>query len=324
METFLSDFNPAVIAAGAAAVFSVMAFYFFFNTSAKEATFRKRMASVKDHRSALRQTQRELAAARSGASGDKRNAEAMSKALKKLNLQSVLSDKDLKLRLLRAGMRDRSDLVKFVFKQVAYPPVVAAVAYFAYANFFAPEEFHLVQTLSVVLGGLMIGYILPGQQIDGATQKRQKEILRAYPDALDLMTICVESGMSVEQSFNKVSSELGPSALALSEEFQLTTAELSYLGDRRKALENLALRTNLEQVKAITSALIQAERYGTPVGQALRVISGESRFDRMARAEAKAASLPAMLTVPMMVFFIPVLFVVILGPAIIQVMEQMG
>ena len=139
----------------------------------------------------------------------------------------------------------------------------------------------------------------------------------AFPDALDLLLICVEAGMSIESAFNKVAGEIGAASIALAEELGLTTAELSYLQERRKAYENLALRTGHEGVKAVTTALIQAERYGTPLGVALRVMAQENRDMRLAAAEKKAAALPAQLTVPMILFFLPVLFVVIMGPAAI-------
>ena len=146
----------------------------------------------------------------------------------------------------------------------------------------------------------------------------------AFPDALDLLLICIEAGMSMEASFQKVTQEIAVQSLVLAEEMGLTTAELNYLGDRRQALENLALRTGMDGVKAVTTALSQAERYGTPLGMALRVMAQENRDERMSRAETKAASLPAKLTVPMIVFFLPCLFVVILGPAILRIMEVMA
>jgi tight adherence protein C len=144
---------------------------------------------------------------------------------------------------------------------------------------------------------------------------------RAFPDALDLLLICVESGMSIEAAFRKVSDQVGSQAVALAEELTLTTAELSYLPDRRQAYENLARRTDLESVKSVCIALQQAERYGTPLAQTLRVLAQESRDMRMSEAEKKAAGLPPKLTVPMILFFLPVLFIVILGPAAIKVMH---
>jgi tight adherence protein C len=148
--------------------------------------------------------------------------------------------------------------------------------------------------------------------------KRQASIRQAFPDALDLTLICVESGMSTEQSFRKVATEIGMQSIPLAEELTLATAELSYLADRRQAYENLAARTGLEGVRSVATALIQAERYGTPLGQTLRVLSQEFRDQRMNTAEKKAAALPPKLTVPMILFFLPVLFVVILGPAYIE------
>ncbi len=142
---------------------------------------------------------------------------------------------------------------------------------------------------------------------------------RSFPDAMDLLLICVESGMSIEHAFRKVAQEIGNQSVQLAEELTLTTAELSYLPDRRSAYENLGLRTGIDSVKQIVTVLIQAERYGTPLGAALRVVSKESRDNRMLLAEKKAVALPPKLTVPMILFFLPVLFAVIMTPAIIQI-----
>jgi tight adherence protein C len=144
----------------------------------------------------------------------------------------------------------------------------------------------------------------------------------AFPDSLDLMLICVESGMSIEHAFRKVGQEIGVQSVPLAEEFALATAELSYLPDRRTAYLNLAARTGLDSIKQIATVLIQAEKYGTPLGTALRVTAQESRDQRMMMAEQKAASLPPKLTVPMIVFFLPVLMVVVMAPAIISVMAE--
>jgi len=152
-------------------------------------------------------------------------------------------------------------------------------------------------------------------------KRRQTSVKQAFPDALDMLLICVQSGMSIEAAFQKVSGEVGPQSLELAEELSLTTAELSYLQDRRLAFENFGKRTGIPGIKAVATALIQAERYGTPVGTALRVMAKESREMRMADAEKKAAALPPKLTVPMIIFFLPVLFIVILGPAMIQVFD---
>jgi tight adherence protein C len=162
---------------------------------------------------------------------------------------------------------------------------------------------------------------LPFIFLKNLIKRRQTSISRAFPDALARLLICVESGMSIEVAFRRVSQEIGTQSIPLAEEFTLTTAELSYLQDRRQAYDNLAARTNLDGVKAVCTALVQAERYGTPLGTALRVLAQENRDMRMAAAEKKAAALPPKLTVPMIIFFLPVLFVVILGPAFVRVME---
>ena len=161
---------------------------------------------------------------------------------------------------------------------------------------------------------------VPSLFLKNRIQHRQLSIKRAFPDALDLLLICVESGMSIEAGFKRVAAEVGTQSIPLAEELTLTTAELSYLQDRRQAYENLAKRTNLEGVKSVCMALQQAERYGTPMGTTLRVMAQENRDMRMSEAEKKAAGLPPKLTVPMILFFLPVLFVVILGPAAIRVM----
>jgi tight adherence protein C len=174
--------------------------------------------------------------------------------------------------------------------------------------------------VAICIGIAYIGVKAPELFLKNSVQKRQLSIRRGWPDALDLLLICVESGMSIEHAFRKVSTEVATASIPLAEELSVTTAELSYLPDRRQAFENLANRTGLDGVKAVTTSLVQSERYGTPLGQTLRVLAQENRDMRMMEAEKKAAALPPKLTVPMIVFFLPVLFVVIMGPAIISVM----
>jgi tight adherence protein C len=173
-------------------------------------------------------------------------------------------------------------------------------------------------------GGISISVLYAGVKapevfLRNATVKRQQSMRRAFPDALDLLLICVESGMSIEMAFRKVGQEIGVQSRALAEEFALATAELNYLPDRRTAYNNLATRTGLPAVKQVATVLVQAEKYGTPLGQALRVTAQESRDARMIEAERIAASLPPKLTVPMIVFFLPVLMLVVMAPAGIQI-----
>jgi tight adherence protein C len=174
--------------------------------------------------------------------------------------------------------------------------------------------------LAIVLGTAYLGYYLPWLYVKNQTTKRQTAIRRAWPDALDLLLLCVECGMSIESAFRKVAEEIGSQCPELAEELSLATAELSYLPDRRKAYENLGDRTGLDAVKGVVTSLIQSEKYGTPLSHSLRVLAQENRDIRMSEAEKKAASLPPKLTVPMIIFFLPVLFAVIITPAAIQIM----
>jgi tight adherence protein C len=177
--------------------------------------------------------------------------------------------------------------------------------------------------LTTTVIAAIAGYYLPVVLLKNLVMKRQKSIQRAWSDALDLLLICVEAGMAIEPALQRVSREIGSASVPLAEELTLTVAELSYLQDRRKAFENLAKRTGLSTVKAVVTSLIQSERYGTPLGTALRVLAQENRDVRMFEAERKAAALPPRLTVPMILFFLPVIFVVILGPAIITVLDML-
>jgi tight adherence protein C len=242
----------------------------------------------------------------------------MQEVVDRLNLRSMFDSEEVRAKLKMAGMRGQAPLVTYMFFRVAMPiiVVVAALTYlFALSNYPYPA----VVKLGLAIGAGYIGFYMPNFFIQNLVQRRQTSIKDAFPDSLDMLLICVQSGMSVEAALQKVSGEIGNQSLELAEELSLTTAELSYLQDRRQAFENLGRRTGIAGIKAVATALIQAERYGTAVGQALRVMARENRDMRMAEAEKKAAALPPKLTVPMIIFFLPVLFVVILGPAIIQV-----
>jgi len=200
-------------------------------------------------------------------------------------------------------------------------PVVLFLGAVVYVFLITHMEKPMTIKIGICLGAAYLGLQAPMLFLRNAISKRQLSIKRAFPDALDLLLICIESGMSIEAAFRKVASEIATQSIALSEEFTLTTAELSYLQDRKVAYENLARRTGLEGVKSVCLALQQSERYGTPLGQSLRVLAQENRDMRMNEAEKRAAALPPKLTVPMIVFFLPVLFVVILGPTGIRVTQ---
>jgi tight adherence protein C len=238
-----------------------------------------------------------------------------------LKLRERFDNEELRENLKRAGLRGQAHIVSFMFFRVGAPVVIFFAALFYLFVLYDTGYPPLINFL-IALGAGFLGFYVPNMFISNRVQKRQTAIKQAWPDALDMLLICVQSGMSVEAGFAKVSREIVAQSIELAEEMTLTTAELSYLQDRRQAYENLAKRTGLPGVKAVTTALVQAERYGTPVGQALRTMAKENREIRQSEAERKAAALPPKLTVPMIVFFLPVLFIVILGPAGISYMQM--
>ena len=220
--------------------------------------------------------------------------------------------------LATAGYRGRAAAVKYLAARILAPAVCLAVA-LLYVLILDRYDRPVIVQAAIVFGAAGLGYFLPTLFVRARIAARQKEIGRAWPDAVDLMLICVETGMSIEHAFRKVAEEMAGNSLELAKELSLTTADLSYQQERRTAYENLAARTALETVKAVTTCLIQSERYGTSLGLSLRVLAQESRDMRMAAAERKAAALPPKLTVPMIIFFLPVLFAVIVTPAVIQI-----
>jgi len=286
----------------------------------KNDALANRMKAVNERREELRQRQRE-AFAQAGRKGQLRSTPVgfMKQTIDNLKLEKLLETPGMKEKLARAGMRGQGPLVTFMFFRFLMPPVVfvgALVYLYGLATLSWPWTFKLMAALAAAL----FGYYLPDIWVTNRTQARRDSIMRAFPDALDLMLICVESGMSIEAAFNRVAQEVGTQSVELAEELGLTTAELSYLPDRRVAFQNLAERCGHSGVRAVAAALIQSEKYGTPVGTALRVTAAENREMRMSDAERKAAALPAKLTVPMIIFFLPCLFVVILGPAALKIM----
>ncbi len=243
----------------------------------------------------------------------------MKRIVEQFNLRKALETDATRERLKMAGMRGQAPVVAFLFFRATLPILTFGVTFF-YLFFVNTYGLAPLARIGLSIGGAYLGFYLPNIFVSNLIQRRQKSIKRVFPDSLDLLLICVQAGMSVESAMNKVASEIGTRSLELAEEFSVTTAELSYLQERRQAYENLGKRTGIAVVRAVGTSLIQAERYGTAVGQALRVLARESRDMRMAEAEKKAAALPPKLTVPMILFFLPVLFIVILGPAFIQVM----
>jgi tight adherence protein C len=246
----------------------------------------------------------------------------MKATLDRFKLGNVLESENTKEKLASAGYRGQAPLITFMFFRFVMPFIVFLVTLF-YMFVVLHLNWPAFQKVGAAFVGALIGFYLPDIFVSNMIARRQTSIMRAFPDALDLMLICVESGMSIENAFTRVASEIGSQSAELAEELALTTAELSYLPDRRQAFDNLAKRCGHSGVKAVATALNQAEKYGTPLGAALRVTATENREMRMQEAERKAASLPAKLTVPMIIFFLPCLFVVIMGPAILTIKKMM-
>jgi tight adherence protein C len=278
----------------------------------------KRMRAVALEREKIRQRERErMAQQQQKVSLRQSPKQSIQAIVERFNLKKWVGQEEARLKLVQAGYRGQAPYVTFLFIRMITP-----VAAFLLATLYVFAVLHLHQSTSIKIGiciaAAYLGMHLPLMMLKSKIQRRQLSIKRAFPDTLDLLLICVESGMSIEAALRKVSDEIGTQSVALAEELALTMAELSYLPDRRQAFENLAKRTDLEGVRSVCMALQQAERYGTPLAQMLRVMAQENRDMRMSEAEKKAAGLPPKLTVPMIVFFLPVLFVVILGPAAIK------
>jgi tight adherence protein C len=287
---------------------------------------KSRMKTVALERDAIRTRER----ARLAADGEKRRGlrqtqkQGIRDFVEKLDLKRALADEKTIGSLRSAGFRGQNPLNVFLFLRFVLPFAgLALTASYVFGLGLLAGQPLFIRLIVCILGAYA-GFYAPNLYVSNRATKRKQSIQRAWPDALDLMLICVESGMSTESAFRKVAEEIGIQSVELAEEFVLTNAELSFLPERRQAYENLANRTGLESVKSVMQALIQAERYGTPIAQALRTLSQESRDMRLTEAEKKAAALPPKLTVPMVIFFLPVLFMVILGPAFIQISAQGG
>jgi len=283
-----------------------------------------RLKSVANRREELRRRSREAIAQKGGTSTLRHTDEGMYKTIvDRLQLSRLLEDPKVVDKLAQAGFRGPQPVTTFYFFRFVMPFVFAVVTAF---YIYVINDFGLLgmQKMCACVAALAIGYYAPNVYISNIATKRRESIVAAFPDSLDLLLICVESGMSIEAAIQKVGAEVGSSSMELAEELSLLTAELSYLPDRRLAYEGLARRTNHPGIRSVATAMIQAERYGTPLGSALRVMAKENRELRLSAAEKKAAALPAQLTVPMILFFLPVLFVVILGPAIIKIQDVMG
>jgi tight adherence protein C len=282
-----------------------------------------RMKSVASRREELRRRSHEALARKETGHALRRTDAGLYKTIvERLQLSRLLEDSMVVEKLAQAGYRGPRPVTTFYFFRFVTPFLFAATLAF---YLFLINGFGLpnMSRFCICVAGLSAGYYAPNVYITNRAAKRRDSIVAGFPDSLDLLLICVESGMSIEAALQKVSQEIGVASIELAEELSLLVAELSYLPDRRLAYEGFSKRINHPGVKSVATAMIQAERYGTPLGAALRVMAKENRELRLSGAEKKAAALPAKLTVPMILFFLPVLFVVILGPAIIKIQDTL-
>ncbi len=243
--------------------------------------------------------------------------------VQKLKLMRGKDAEKAVLKLAQAGLRTRDALVVYMFMRLCLPFVFGLVAglLFYWMNILKlPAMTNLMITMAMVL----VGALAPNVYVTNMTQRRREQLEKAMADTLDLMVISAEAGLSLDASFSRVARELGPAWPEMSDELTLTAIELTFLNDRRKAMENLVARTDMDSIRAVVNTLRQSEKYGTPLAQSLRVLSAEFRNNRMMKAEEKAARLPVLLTLPMVMFILPPLFIVLIGPAILKLIDQLS
>ena len=311
--------NPRLLTMVFAAIFAIATVLTLAMPLIATDSLAKRMRSVALEREQLRQRERERLARGEKVALRRTPKQYMQSIVDQFNLAKWVGQDSARAQLVQAGYRGHAPYVTYLFFRMVMPAALFIFAIVYVFGILRLDQPPMVK-LAICIAAAYIGMHVPSLFLKNRIQHRQLSIKRAFPDALDLLLICVESGMSIEAGFRRVAAEVGTQSIPLAEELTLTTAELSYLQDRRQAYENLSNRTGLEGVKSVCMALQQAERYGTPMGTTLRVMAQENRDMRMSEAEKRAHALPPKLTVPMILFFLPVLFVVILGPAAIRVM----
>ncbi|MDJ0278612.1 type II secretion system F family protein [Sphingomonas sp. 2R-10] len=314
--------NAATILAAMAALFVMFAIY--VATSSRDPMAR-RVKALNDRREQLK--------AGITASTSKRRAklvqknEATDRIRELLSSLKVLQDSQLKvaqLKLMQAGIRSKDWAVAVIFGRLVLPIALGLPMLYIVYGTDAFADWSPLKAYGLVAGTFILSYKAPDIYLKNKITKRSDAIRKGLPDALDLLVICAEAGLTVDAAFTRVARELGRAYPELGEEFSLTAIELGFLTERRQAFENLAMRINLDAVKGVVTTMIQTEKYGTPLASALRVLSAEFRNERMMRAEEKAARLPAIMTVPLILFILPTLFVVILGPAACSISDAFG
>ena len=307
-----------IVAATALATFLVL--FFVWRSLLEPKPEASRLKDLKSRREALREG---LLAS----TGPNRNEVkqsglgAMRKLVERLDLLRGDVARETSDKLARAGLRTKDALVAFVFFKIALPFLCGAVGLVT-INIFAPDDLAYINRVLMALLASAGAFFLPDLVIMQMAKRRRKNLQKGLPDALDLLVVCAQAGLSLDSAVGRVAREIGFSSPSIGEEFSLTALELGFLPERRQALENLKSRTGLKDIQAVVSTLVQSEKYGTPLAYALKILSTEFRRERLMRAEEKAAQLPAIMTVPLALFILPVLFMVVIGPAIIRALAS--
>ncbi|RMD89973.1 MAG: type II secretion system F family protein [Alphaproteobacteria bacterium] len=314
----LTAIDLATIAAGITAFVAVIAIW---QAALARDPMRGRLKDLNRRREALKaglMTQKR----RKSPVKSKQGVDFMRNVVSKLRLLQSEQTKKISGKLMQAGWRHKDAVVIYFFFKMVLPAIIAIASMVMVYGFgmFAGDP---MMAFLVPIGSVLVAFLAPDLLIKNAAQKRQDAIRKALPDALDLMVICAEAGLTLDTALNRVTHEMAKSSPELADEFGLTAVELGFLPDRRQALNNLADRVPLPAVRGVVTTLVQTERYGTPLATALRVLSAEYRNERMMKAEEKAARLPATMTVPLIMFILPTLFVVLLGPAACQISDQL-
>ncbi len=313
----LSPENLIIVITGAIAFATV---YAVWNTLTARNPVGVRAKALRRHRENLK------AGLMAPRRAERRAVVAMSmmrRTIQRLNLMRTQQAAKFVDRLAEAGWRSKDALVAFLFMKIFLPFAFGGAAVFVIYGIGiinAPPLFQLLMAMVCVV----IGAYAPEVFVKNALQKRRKLIQKGLPDTLDLLVICAEAGLALDAALTRVAREMERSCPEVSDEFGLTAVELGFLPDRKKALQNLVKRVQLPAIRGVVNTLLQTEKYGTPLAQSLRVLAGEYRADRLMRAEAKAARLPAILTVPMMIFILPCLFIVLMGPAILRMIDALS
>lgn len=305
-----------MLAAGIAVASTIMAVWYGLvapqPARRRERLLAQRRATLKAERLAQPERQR-LGSAQSFAA----------RVVERLNLIRTQHGEKSQSLLMQAGIRSRDAIVVFLFCKIVLP-LVFGLGAFAFLKFTGLWNLKPMTLMAVSLGATVLGAYAPEIYVKNLAQKRRQALQKSLPDGLDLLVICAEAGLSLDAALIRVARELGPSAPELADEFSLTSIELGFLPDRRQALEGLSQRAQLSALRSVVATLMQAERYGTPLADSLRVLAAEFRTERLLKAEEKAAKLPAILTVPMVTFILPALFIVLLGPGILSVIDNLS